>query len=70
MKTVVEKSSFQSMSTNAAVNHRKKEGAEISITFLRKGIIGDWKNHYTAAQNQEFEQHIVICFCYGTEQVT
>ena len=58
VKTVVENSSFQSMSTNATINNRKKEGAEISITFLRKGIIGDWKHHYTAEQNHKFEQKV------------
>ena len=58
--TIVEKSTLQSMRDNPAANPNKverpvpifKPGEE---QFLRKGIVGDWKNHFTPEQNAEFD---------------
>ena len=55
--TIVEKSTMQSMMGNPAVNPDKlkpilKPDAQ---PFLRKGIVGDWRNHFTPEQNAEFD---------------
>lgn len=58
VEEVVHKSSFSSMWDDPTINKRKKEGASVGVTFLRKGIIGDWKNHFTAEQNAKFEEKV------------
>ena len=58
VETVVEKSSFSNMLGDTSVNKRRKEGATVAIEYLRKGVIGDWKTHYTAQQNMDFEETI------------
>ena len=56
--TIVEKSTFQSMKGNPAADPDKifepilKPDAQ---PFLRKGIVGDWKNHFTPEQNAEYD---------------
>ena len=58
--TIVEKSTLQSMKDNPATNPNKvkmpvpifKPGEQ---QFLRKGIVGDWKNHFTPEQNAEYD---------------
>ena len=57
IQKVVEKSSFTSMKTNRNVNYSQVRamGHEIS-PFLRKGKVGDWKEHFTPTQNRLFEQ--------------
>ncbi|XP_053546628.1 sulfotransferase 2B1 [Bombina bombina] len=57
--SVVENSSFKVMKENKMSNysltpleyldHRKG-------SFMRKGIVGDWKNHLTVAQNEYFDK--------------
>ena len=57
---VVEKTSFQAMKTDPTANHKWLEekllmpGSEGS--YIRKGVVGDWKNHFTAEQNEQFQQ--------------
>ena len=35
----------------------RKPGQENIRSFLRKGIVGDWKNHFTSEARQVFNQH-------------
>ncbi|CAH1242269.1 SULT1C4 [Branchiostoma lanceolatum] len=58
---VVEQSKFQKMATNPATNKVEGKEAKAGIfdsskgTFLRKGIVGDWKSHFSDEQSQWFD---------------
>ena len=58
--TVVKKSTFQSMKDNPTTNPNIVEPIRSLFKpgeqqFLRKGIVGDWRNHFTPEQNAEFD---------------
>ncbi|GMR58203.1 hypothetical protein PMAYCL1PPCAC_28398, partial [Pristionchus mayeri] len=54
---VVEHCSFGSMKSNKATNRVGVEMFEEKISsFMRKGIVGDWKNYFTVAQNEAFNE--------------
>ncbi|XP_070788887.1 amine sulfotransferase-like isoform X2 [Pituophis catenifer annectens] len=56
---VVDKATFDNMKADSRTNY-----ASLNITFLdrskgvllRKGIVGDWKNHMTVAQSERFDR--------------
>ncbi|XP_041802664.1 cytosolic sulfotransferase 3-like [Chelmon rostratus] len=48
---------FDNMRKNDMVNHSTAPVMDLKICpFLRKGKVGDWKNHFTVAQSEEFDE--------------
>ena len=46
------------MKQNESVNYSDLGDKNKGEAFMRKGQIGDWKNHFTPQMNQEWDQWI------------
>ncbi|KAM7052532.1 sulfotransferase 1 family member D1-like isoform 2-T2 [Acridotheres tristis] len=60
VERILHHTSFQEMKKNPAANYETMLPTLMDHSlspFLRKGISGDWKNHFTVAQNEHFNQH-------------
>ena len=56
IETIVEKTTFESMKANPAINvDREKRRKPNSTHFFRKGVVGDWRSQFTSEQNAEFD---------------
>lgn len=58
IETIAEHCSFTAMKSNPSVNYDwlKDQGLlKSSAVFIRKGIVGDWKNYFTQDMAQEFD---------------
>ncbi|XP_076314132.1 sulfotransferase 1B1-like [Tachypleus tridentatus] len=59
IRTIASHCSFDQMKNNNMVNREQLPVTDFfdmsQSKFMRKGIIGDWKNYFTDEQNQEFE---------------
>eukprot|EP00640_Fibrocapsa_japonica_P002799 CAMPEP_0113935540 /NCGR_PEP_ID=MMETSP1339-20121228/2687_1 /TAXON_ID=94617 /ORGANISM="Fibrocapsa japonica" /LENGTH=273 /DNA_ID=CAMNT_0000937741 /DNA_START=300 /DNA_END=1121 /DNA_ORIENTATION=+ /assembly_acc=CAM_ASM_000762 len=51
---VQQKSSFRSMKANPLADHHHVK--QVGEKHLRKGEIGDWRNHFSIAQSEEFDK--------------
>lgn len=76
---IVEHCSFSQMKDNKSVNREDiplKDCFQTSQKkFMRKGIIGDWKNHFTPEQSEAFDQvyrekmkHVNLKIAYDREE--
>uniref|UniRef100_A0A3P9I587 Sulfotransferase n=1 Tax=Oryzias latipes TaxID=8090 RepID=A0A3P9I587_ORYLA len=56
-KQVMEKALFDNMKNNKMANGSADAVLDFKISpFMRKGKVGDWKNHFTVQQNEEFSE--------------
>ena len=56
--SIVKSTSFKAMQANPKTNYSTFELIDTSRTpFIRKGEVGDWKNYFTIAQNESFDQY-------------
>uniref|UniRef100_A0A3P9DEC3 Sulfotransferase n=1 Tax=Maylandia zebra TaxID=106582 RepID=A0A3P9DEC3_9CICH len=56
-KQVTEKVQFDNMKNNKMVNGSADEVFDLKISpFMRKGRVGDWNNHFTVQQDEQFNE--------------
>ncbi|XP_056896915.1 cytosolic sulfotransferase 3-like [Takifugu flavidus] len=61
MERIIDLVQFDKMKTNNNINLSGFPGMNFKVSsFIRKGKVGDWKNHFTVAQNEEFEEDYKI----------
>ena len=55
-KAVAEKCTFQAMKSNPNLQVNKFSQIFRKDSHLRKGVVGDWKNHFSDEQLAEFDK--------------
>ena len=55
---IAEQCTFEGMMRNPR-NYKIIDGDDESGLFLRKGVVGDWKNYFTPEMNERFEKEVL-----------
>ncbi|KAL4617808.1 cytosolic sulfotransferase 1-like isoform X2 [Arapaima gigas] len=56
-QSVLGKTRFDKMKKSTAAHFSQIPAFDESVSpFMRKGMVGDWKNHFTVAQNEAFDE--------------
>ncbi|XP_071387763.1 cytosolic sulfotransferase 3-like [Centroberyx affinis] len=56
-ETVIRGVQFDSMKKNKMTNYSTIPTMDIKVSpFMRKGKVADWKNHFTVAQSEQFDE--------------
>ena len=55
VQTVVEQSSFKAMATNPQTDFSWMPSKAGEASHFRKGVVGDWRNHFSPEQNEAFD---------------
>ena len=55
---ITEMSTFEAMKSNDACNITMTKNYEKPIDFVRKGIVGDWRNHFDQQLSDQFDKYI------------
>ena len=68
IQIIVEQTTFDKMKTNPAANFSWSDEYRSagSVPFMRKGVIGDWKNHFSAEQSAKIDE-LVSQYFSGTD---
>ena len=57
VESICEQTTFKSMKNNDSVNYSwGKAVAEGSTDFIRKGVVGDWRNHFSEEQSTRMDR--------------
>ena len=63
LQKITEATSFKKMQDNPAVNHAATKMFDQKVSkFMRKGEVGDWKNHFSEEQSQYIDQRMKETF--------
>ncbi|XP_071384666.1 cytosolic sulfotransferase 2-like [Centroberyx affinis] len=56
-ETVIGRVQFDSMKKNKMTNYSTVQIMDLKVSpFMRKGKVADWKNHFTVAQSEQFDE--------------